>query len=67
MCVVQGEANLLQQNGTCEFVWRVSTDNARTFGSLLMLGTNGTISATTNIDIADPIKDEEEWAIGNAE
>ena len=28
-------------------------------GSLIMLGTNGTINTTTNIDIASPSKDEE--------
>jgi hypothetical protein len=30
-------------NGTSELVLRVSTDNGQTFGSLVMLGTNGTI------------------------
>jgi hypothetical protein len=30
-----------------------------------MLGTNGTTSTATNIDIASPIKDEEEQAMLN--
>jgi len=34
-------------------------------GSLVMLGTNGTISTTTNIDIASPINDEEDQAMLN--
>ena len=33
-------------NGTSESVLRVSTDAGQTFGPLLMLGTNGTITST---------------------
>jgi hypothetical protein len=35
-----------QMNGTSESVMRVSTDAGETFGPLMMLGTNGTISST---------------------
>ena len=35
-------------NGTSESVLRVSTDNGQTFGPLVMLGTNGTISTSAN-------------------
>ena len=41
-----GETN--PDNGSSESVLRVSTDNGQTFGPLLMLGTNGTISTTNN-------------------
>ena len=37
-------------NGTSESVMRVSTDAGETFGPLLMLGANGTISATEEGD-----------------
>lgn len=35
-------------NGTSESMLRVSTDNGQTFGPLVMLGTNGTISTSAN-------------------
>ena len=41
-------------NGSSESVLRVSTDNGHTFGPLLMLGTNGTISTTNNTATAVP-------------
>jgi hypothetical protein len=41
-------------NGSSESVLRVSTDNGQTFGPLLMLGTNGTISTTNNTASAVP-------------
>jgi hypothetical protein len=41
-------------NGSSESVLRVSTDNGQTFGPLLMLGTNGTISTTNNTATAVP-------------
>ena len=46
----------LQQGRTCELYreYQLTMD-----GSLIMLGTNGTINTTTNIDIASPSKDEE--------
>jgi hypothetical protein len=34
-------------NGTSESVLRVSTDNGQTFGPVVMLDTNGTLSTTT--------------------
>jgi hypothetical protein len=34
-------------NGTSESVLRVSTDNGQTFGTVVMLDTNGTLSTTT--------------------
>jgi hypothetical protein len=45
-----------QMNGTSESVMRVSTDAGETFGPLMMLGTNSTISST-----------EEEEAVGGEE
>jgi len=35
-------------NGSSESVLRVSADNGQTFGPVVMLGTNGTISTATN-------------------
>jgi hypothetical protein len=35
------------QNGTSESVMRVSTDNGATFGPLVMLGNNGTLTTST--------------------
>jgi hypothetical protein len=45
-------------NGTSESVLRVSTDAGRTFGPLVMLGTNGTVStiaANTTTTTATPV------------
>jgi hypothetical protein len=45
-------------NGTSELVLRVSTDNAQTFGSLVMLGTNGTISTASTTATNATIQEE---------
>jgi hypothetical protein len=46
------------ENGSSESVLRVSTDAGQTFGPLVMLGTNGTIStiaANTTTTTAAPV------------
>jgi hypothetical protein len=50
------ETNL--QNETSELVLRVSTDNGQTFGSLVMLGTNGTISTASTTATNATIQEE---------
>jgi hypothetical protein len=45
-------------NGTSELVLRVSTDNGQTFGSLVMLGTNGTISTASTTATNATIQEE---------
>ena len=48
-------------------MWTVLTYSQQTFGSFAVRRTDGTTSATTSsdIDIATPIKDEEEQAMQN--
>jgi hypothetical protein len=68
--VAAGESNVFvswwetnPMNGTSESVMRVSTDAGQTFGPLMMLGTNGTISSTEE----DEEETVEEEAVGGEE
>ena len=71
--VAAGESNVFvswwetnQMNGTSESVMRVSTDAGETFGPLMMLGTNGTISSSGTEEEGEGETVEEE-AVGGAE
>src|SRR5918997_3577242 len=52
-------------NGTSESVMRVSTDAGQTFGPMIMLGTNGTISSTEEEGGGEETVEEE--AVGGEE
>jgi hypothetical protein len=53
-----------QMNGTSESVMRVSTDAGETFGPLMMLGTNSTISSTEEEEEGETVEEE---AVGGEE
>jgi hypothetical protein len=74
--VAAGESNVFlswwetnQMNGTSESVMRVSTDAGETFGPLMMLGTNGTISSSGTEEEGEEAEGEtvEEEAVGGEE
>ena len=65
MCVFLDGKSIFNKIEQSESVSRVSSYSRQTFGSLVIHSTDGTTSATTNIDIATPIKDKEEQAMKN--